>query len=197
MSRVLSFERQRLRSRALIIGSLLYCIAAFLASCAKPELPLQLSIRYRFLDELRRGTRPHLEQEHRLELLAELRPSSRQRLRWGGAGGLLGCDHCDEEFVERLYEEWLLRYGDDYADEAELDEESISFTEFERMLEDGELEEEIEVLVEELFDDPTLADEPLEHEEDALRAEDESESRSGVNWAAADDDYGHDEEAEE
>lgn len=162
--------------------ALLFTLASLaIIGCAPypRELPVQLSLRYRFLDELREGTRPHLEAEHRLELFAEIRPPSRARPQWSGeTRGVSRCEGCGVEFIERLYEEWLLQYPGELG-LSEEDEDGLSFTEFERALEAGEIDREIELLAEELLEREfeNLADDALEGTPGAEEREEEQEEQ--------------------
>lgn len=186
MPRVLLAARSR---RASPITCSALGLLILYAGCVTPELPIQLSLRYRFQDDLRSGTRAYLEKEHRIELLTELRPASRAGLSTSRAfGAFAPCDGCDEEIVERLYDEWLLRHG---GEGDGMDEEPISRDEFERMLEDGELEQEIELLMEELLERDSTDSGELEEIEETEEIEEldeveEIEPRAGYNLGEAD-----------
>lgn len=163
-------------------------LLALFQGCSAAPIPLSLGLRYRYLSELRQGNRPHLEDEHRLELIAEMRPASRTLLdgarafsSFSDASSVLaaGSDHacaiCDESFIERLYEEWLLRY----RPENEEDGDAPSLDGFERMLEEGALDPELELLIEELLEhEAQTPDVPSSLEEDEWEEPD-------VDWKAA------------
>ena len=174
-------ERDPSRALLITLFTLFTLLALALIGCAPypRELPVQLSLRYRFLDERREGTRPHLEAEHRLELFAELRPPSRSRPQWSGeTSGAWRCEGCGVEFIERLYEEWLLQYPGELG-LSEEDEEGLSLTEFERALEAGEIDREIELLAEELLERELegLGDDALEEAPGAEEREEEQEGQ--------------------